>query len=189
MVADPVNLFDSAPDADGAAAIVITRTEGAQDLVPQPIIIAGSSVSTDKFMLQERDDILKLEAVRLSTEHALQQANTSLSDIDLAELHDSFTIMTTLALEASGLANRGEGWKMATDTAIGRNGSIPISTFGGLKSRGNPAGATGIYQAVEACLQLRGIAGDNQIELAKTAMIQNIGGIGSTVATHILSIR
>jgi acetyl-CoA C-acetyltransferase len=186
MVAEPVSLFDSAPDGDGAAAIIITRTDVAQDLVPKPIIIAGSSIATDSFMLQERPDTLELQAVRSSTVKAMQQANVTHDAIDLFELHDGFTILAVLTLEAAGFANRGEGWKLAQANAIGLAGKLPISTFGGLKSRGNPAGATGVYQAVEACLQLRGMAGANQVAGTQTAMIQTIGGLGTTVATHIL---
>lgn len=187
MVAEPVSLFDNAPDGDGAAAVVVTRLDGAQDLVPQPVIIAGSSVATDTFMLQEREDMLQLKAGQLSTQRALQQAQVSLDTIDLFELHDGFTILAALSLEAAGFAQRGEGWKLASES-ITLNGTIPISTFGGLKSRGNPAGAAGVYQAVEATLQLRGTAGANQVVDAKVAMIQNMGGLASTVATHILRI-
>lgn len=188
MVAAPVNLFDSAPDGDGAAAVVITRQDVAQDLVPQPITIAASSVRTDTFMLQERKDMLHLSAVQSSVQQVLAQANLSHQKIDLFELHDGFTILSALSLEAAGFAKRGEGWKLATTRGIGLEGIIPISTLGGLKSRGNPAGATGVYQAVEATLQLRGGAGENQVDNAKIAMIQNMGGLGSTVATHILRI-
>jgi acetyl-CoA C-acetyltransferase len=186
MVAEPVSLFDSAPDGDGAAAVLITRADAAQDLVPKPITIAGSSVATDSFMLQERSNALELQAVHSSTMKAMQQANVTQDAIDLFELHDGFTILAALSLEAAGFANRGEGWMLAQANSIGLTGTLPISTFGGLKSRGNPAGAAGVYQAVEACLQLRGMAGANQVANARTAMIQNMGGLGSTVATHIL---
>jgi acetyl-CoA C-acetyltransferase len=188
MVADPVSLFDNAPDGDGAAAVIITRLDLAQDLVPKPIRIAGSSVATDTFMLQEREDMLQLKAGHISTQGALKQANVNLDAIDLFELHDGFTILAALSLEAAGFAQRGEGWKLTLTDAITLNGRIPISTFGGLKSRGNPAGASGIYQAVEASLQLRDAAEANQVADAKVAMIQNMGGLGSTVATHILRI-
>lgn len=186
MVADPVNLFDSAPDGDGSAAIVITSADAAQDMVAQPINIIGSTAATDKFMLQERDDLLWLSAVEKSVQQALTSANIQHADIDLIELHDAYTILSSLSLEASGFAERGQGWTLAQTDTIGLNGKLPISTFGGLKSRGNPAGASGIYQAVEAVLQLRNLANDNQVPNAKTAMIQSIGGLGSTVVTHVL---
>jgi acetyl-CoA C-acetyltransferase len=190
MVSDPVSLFDSAPDGDGAAAVVLVASDLAKDMVPQPVTISGSSVKTDRLMLQERDDILALNAVAQSSQQALKQANRNMSDIDLMELHDAYTILTTLAFESLGLAEKGQGWKWADNNGeqIDLAGKIPISTFGGLKSRGNPCGATGIYQAVEAVLQLRGQAADNQVADAQHAIIQNLGGLASTVATHILSI-
>lgn len=188
MVSDPVNLFDSAPDGDGAAALIITSADTAPDMVAQPIRITGSSVATDKFMLQERDDLLWLNAVNKSVNNALAQADISSSEIDLFEVHDAYTILSALSLEAAGYAERGTGWQLAEKGEISRDGKLPISTFGGLKSRGNPAGASGIYQAVESVLQLRNLAGDNQINEAKIAMIQSIGGLASTVATHILQI-
>lgn len=188
MVSDPVSLFDGAPDGDGAAALIITSADSAPDKVAQPIRITGSSVATDKFMLQEREDLLWFSAVKKSVDSVLAQADISSDEIDLFEAHDAFTILSTLSLEAAGYAERGTGWKMAENGQIFRDGKLPISTFGGLKSRGNPAGASGIYQAVEAVLQLRTLAGDNQINEAKIAMIQSIGGLASTVATHILQI-
>ena len=189
MLADPVSLFDSAPDADGAAAVVLVGAELAADLAPSPVNISGSAVRTDSLMLQDRREILRLSAVGASAAAALDQAGLSLNDIDLMELHDAFTVQTALSLEALGLSERGRGWTWAQDAGarIALAGDLPISTFGGLKSRGNPSGATGLYQAVEAVLQLRGEAGANQVESAKHALVQNIGGLGATVATHILS--
>ncbi len=185
MISEPVSLFDGAPDADGAAAVVITSAEWAADTYPAPVEIAGSSVATDAFMLQERIDPLYLKAVALSTQKALEQAGISNHDVDLFEPHDAFTILSALSLEAAGFAERGKGWEMTGQ--IGLTGQLPMTTFGGLKSRGNPAGASGIYQAVEACLQLRGNAGNNQVANAKTALIQNLGGLASTAITHVLA--
>ncbi|KXK17852.1 MAG: thiolase family protein [Chloroflexi bacterium OLB15] len=186
MIADPVTLFDGAPDADGAAAVILTSAERAADLVPQPIHIAASAAATDTLTLHDRADLLDFEAVRLSFDKAIAQAGITRDELDLFELHDAFTIISTLTLEAAGFAARGEGWRIAADQKIGLSADLPLSTFGGLKSRGNPVGATGIYQAVEATLQLRGAAGSNQVTEARVAMIQNMGGLGSTVITHIL---
>ncbi len=186
MVSDPVSLFDGAPDGDGAAALVISSADTAPDKVAQPIRITASSVATDKFMLQERDDLLWFSAVEKSVNTALSQAGKSRNEIDLFEVHDAFTILSALSLEAAGYAERGSGWQLAENGTIFKDGNLPISTFGGLKSRGNPAGASGIYQAVEAVLQLRNLAGDNQINDANIAMIQSVGGLASTVVTHIL---
>ncbi len=188
MVADPVSLFDSAPDADGAAAVILTSRDRAADLVPQPVRLVGSAGASDSLALAERDDPLWLGAVARSTASALSAAGITRDQVDLFELHDSFTIMAALALEAAGFAERGMGWKLAADGAIGLAGALPIATFGGLKSRGNPIGATGVYQAVEAVTQLRGAAGANQVADAQIALIQSVGGIGSSVFTHVLAL-
>lgn len=185
IVADPVNLFDSAPDADGAAALILTSAERAADMVSCPIHIAGSAVSSDTFALQDRSDPLFLRAIEQSAQKALNQAGLTTHDIDLFELYDAYTILSVLTLEATGFAERGKGWTLA-DT-IDLAGKLPISTFGGLKSRGNPVGAAGVYQAVEAVLQLRGEAASNQVSNASIAMIQCLGGLASTAITHILS--
>lgn len=187
QIASPVSLFDAAPGGDGAAAVIVTRHERAQDMVPQPIRILGSAVSTDTLALHDRKKLLWLEAAAQSAQRAMQSAGVSHEDIDLFELHDSFTVMAALSLEAAGFAEPGQGWQMAKDEEIGRNGRIPISTFGGLKARGNPAGATGVYQIVEVTKQLRGQAGDNQIADAKIGMAQNLGGSGATAVTHVLA--
>ncbi|WP_420641616.1 thiolase domain-containing protein [Candidatus Leptofilum sp.] len=188
-VATPVSLFDAAPSGDGSAAVIITRHERAQDMVPQPVRIAGSALATDTLALHDRKNMLHLRAAEISAQKAMKAAGVSHDDIDLFELHDSFTVMATLSLEAAGFAAPGEGWQLARDMEIGRNGRIPISTFGGLKARGNPGGATGMYQIVEVARQLRGQAGDNQIPNAKIGMAQNLGGSGATAVTHILSNR
>lgn len=188
MIAEPVSLFDSAPDADGAAALVLAPADDAVDLVPKPVQLAGSAVATDTLMLQERHDPLHFASVKRSSTKALDQAGLSSGDLDLLELHDGYTIMTALALEAMGFGARGSGWAWAQDEGekLSLDGDLPLCTFGGLKSRGNPSGATGVYQAVEAALQLRGEALDNQVAGAEAALVQNLGGLASTAVTHIL---
>ncbi|WP_420628418.1 thiolase domain-containing protein [Candidatus Leptofilum sp.] len=189
QVATPVSLFDAAPSGDGSAAVIITSHERAQDMMPQPIRIVGSALATDTLALHDRKNMLHLRAAEISAKKAMEAAGVSHDDIDLFELHDSFTVMAALSLEATGFAAPGEGWRLARDEEIGKNGRIPISTFGGLKARGNPGGATGMYQIVEVARQLRGQAGDNQIADAKVGMAQNLGGSGATAVTHILSNR
>lgn len=188
MVADPVSLFDGAPDGDGAAAVILTTRERAADMVGQPVRIAGSAAATDTLAIQDREELLYLKAADLSAYRAYRQADVTAADVDLFEMHDAYTILSALTLEATGFAQRGEGWKLAQSNGelIGLHGHLPVSTFGGLKSRGNPAGATGVYQAVEAVLQLRGEAGENQVPDARVAVIQNLGGLASTAVTHIL---
>jgi acetyl-CoA C-acetyltransferase len=186
VLAEPVNLFDMAPLADGAAAIIVTSSERAGDMVPKPIRIAGSALATDTLALHDRRNILRLEAAAKSAAKAMTQAGVSHDEIDLFELHDAFTVMAALSLEACGFAEAGQGWQLARDGAITRSGRLPISTFGGLKARGNPVGATGVYQVVEVARQLRGEAGDCQVEGARIGMAQNLGGSGGTAVTHIL---
>ncbi|MBK9122682.1 MAG: hypothetical protein IPM16_06115 [Chloroflexi bacterium] len=185
MVADPVTLFDGAPDADGAAAVLLTRV---RNTASGKVVIAGSGGASDSLAIHNRKTLLSLEAVTKSTRAALAQAEASLEQIDLFELHDSFTIASVLAIEAIGLAEAGNGWRLAADsgTRLRPTGDVPMSTFGGLKARGNPVGATGVYQAVEAYTQLMGLAGDNQVPDAEFALIQSVGGFGASVFTHVL---
>ena len=187
-VADPVTVFDAAPYGDGAAALIVTSHERALDMSPHPILVAGSAMATDTLSLHDRRDMLWLSAAERSAKAAMATANVTPSDIDLFELHDSFTIMAALSLEAAGFAERGHGWAMATEVGIGRDGNLPISTFGGLKARGNPVGATGVYQLVEAAQQLRGQAEGCQVANAKVAMAQCLGSGGGTAVTHVLRL-
>ncbi|MDH3943944.1 MAG: thiolase domain-containing protein [Anaerolineae bacterium] len=187
MVSEPLNMFDVAPNADGAAALLLVRPELLPPDFPHPLVsIAGSSSVTDTLALHDRPDPLIFHAARLSVERALDQAGIDREDIDLFELFDAFSIFAPLSLEAAGFADPGEGWKMAQDGAIALDGQLPLLTFGGLKARGNPGGAAGVYQAVEAALQLRGQAGKNQVEDAQYGLIQSLGGPASTAVTHIL---
>jgi acetyl-CoA C-acetyltransferase len=185
VVADPVNLFDSAPEGDGAAAVILTTAERALDSVPHAVRVRGSGAATDTLALHNRRDLLFLQAANLAAGRAYEQAGIGPEDIDLAELHDSYTVLTALQLEAAGFAPRGEGWKLAAEGALGRDGRLPISTFGGLKARGNPLGATGVYQAVEIVRQLRHDAGENQVPDARLALALNLGGLGGTAVAHV----
>lgn len=185
-VADPVTLFDSAPDADGACALVLTRTERAKDMIPVPVRVKSSAAATDTLAVHSREDVLFLRAANVAAGRAYQLAGIAPTDIHLLELHDAYTILTALQLEAIGFAERGRGWGLAADNKIGLTGELPISTFGGLKARGNPLGATGVYQAAEVALQLRGAAGENQVPNARIGMALNLGGLGTTAVAHIL---
>jgi acetyl-CoA C-acetyltransferase len=186
MVADPVNLLDSSPVCDGAAAVVLCPTAIARRFNPQPVRIRASASATDCIAVHDRRDLLGLEAAALSAAKAYGHAQVMPEDIDLFELHDAFTIMSVLSLEACGFAERGRGVRLGSDGDIAIGGRIPITTMGGLKARGHPVGATGIYQVIEVVLQLRGQAGANQVRDARLGMAQNIGGSGATVVTTIL---
>jgi acetyl-CoA C-acetyltransferase len=188
QAATPVSLFDAAPTGDGSAAIIVTSRERALDMVPHPVHIVGSALATDTLALHDRKNMLWLRAAEQSAQRAMAAAGVSTADIDLFECHDSFTVMAALSLEAAGFAEPGQGWMLARDGDIGRDGRIPISTFGGLKARGNPGGATGIYQIIEVTRQVRGQAGDCQIPDARIGMAQNLGSSGATAVTHILRV-
>ena len=186
MIADPINLYDSSPVCDGAAAIILCPLEMARDLGKPVIRVLASATATDSLALADRHDLLALDAARQSAARAYAQAGLSPQDIDVFEVHDAFTIMAALSLEAAGFAERGQGTRLALDGEITPEGRIPISTMGGLKGRGHPVGATGVYELVDLVTQLRGEAGANQVSGATIGMTQNIGGTGSTVVTHIL---
>ncbi|MHB9031600.1 MAG: thiolase domain-containing protein [Anaerolineae bacterium] len=186
LIAAPVGLLDSAGIADGAAAVVLAPLELARTLGKPLVRIAASAAATDGLALHDRQDILELQASRISSQKAYAQAGTNPEEIDFFELHDAFTIMSALSLEASGFAGRGQGVRLAMDNAISLQGRIPMATMGGLKARGHPVGATGLYQIVEATLQLRGEAGENQLAGCRLGMTQNIGGSGANIYTHIL---
>jgi acetyl-CoA C-acetyltransferase len=151
-----------------------------------PVRIAASAVGTDALAVHDRRDPLVLDAGIISAQRAYEQAGIGPDDVDLCEMHDAFSVMAALCLEAAGFADRGQGLRVAMDGEIGIDGRIPVSTMGGLKARGLPVGATGLYQIVEVVQQLRGLAGKNQVTNARWGMAQNVGGSGATVATHIL---
>jgi acetyl-CoA C-acetyltransferase len=186
MVADPINLLDASPIGDGAAAVVLAPAEGHRRNGQPIITIAASASATDSIAVHDRRDPLWLAAAEESARRAYAQAGLGPADVDVFELHDAFSIMAALSLEACGFAERGQGPRLALEGQIGPRGRVPIATRGGLKARGHPVGATGVYQIVELVEQLRGEAGMSQVPGAKIGMAQNIGGSGATVLTHIL---
>lgn len=187
VVATPVNLLDASPTGDGAAAAIIVPAEKVASLTGKPkITVAGSSSATDSIAVHSRKDPLFLNAAYLSSQRAYEMANVEAKDIDVFELHDAFSIMSALSLEACGFAERGQGVKLGLDNEICPTGRVPICTRGGLKARGHPVGATGMYQIVEVVQQLRGECGKTQVDGAQIGMAQNIGGSGATILTHIL---
>ena len=186
-VSPPLNMFDIAPNADGAAALVLTRRE----LIPsdgqkQLVKIAGSGASSDTLALHDRKDMLYFDTAQISAVKAMKQAGITLGQVDFFEYHDVFSIYAALQLEAVGFAGSGQGWKLAADGEISLKGKIPCATMGGMKARGYPGGASGVYQAVEAVSQLRGQAGKNQLAGARYGLIQSLGGPASTAVSHIL---
>jgi acetyl-CoA C-acetyltransferase len=150
------------------------------------VVVAASAAATAPVALSRRTDVLHLQAVEAATKDALGQARIARSDIDLFELHDAYTIMSVLALESAGFAKPGTALDFGKEGRITLEGDLPVSTMGGLKARGHPVGATGVYQLVEAYLQLSGQAGANQVRDAEVALVQNVGGTAATVVNHVL---
>jgi acetyl-CoA C-acetyltransferase len=185
LVSSPISVLDAAPVCDGAAAVVVCSREMLRK-DHEPVRIVASAAATDTIALGARLDVITLESARQSAGRCFEAAGMKPDQMDLFEAHDAFSIITALSLEACGFAQRGEALRLAESGDITRSGSIPLSTFGGLKARGHPVGASGTYQIVEASLQLRGRAGDNQLDGARRALTQSIGGHGSVAVTHIL---
>jgi acetyl-CoA C-acetyltransferase len=187
MVATPINLLDASPIGDGAAAAIIVPAEKVASVTGRSrVVVAGSASATDTIAVHSRKDPLFLSAAFASSKRAYEMAEVTTDDIDVFELHDAFSIMTALSLEACGFAERGQGVRLGLDDEISPNGRVPVCTRGGLKARGHPVGATGMYQIVEVVQQLRGECGETQVDGAKIGMAQNIGGSGATIITHIL---
>ena len=190
MICDPINLMDASPMGDGAAAALLVPADALKKGGGRSLItVEGSAVATDSVAIHDRHDPLWLAAAEKSAREAYRQAGVGPEQVDLFEIHDAFSIMSALSLEACGFAERGQGPRLAQEGEIRPGGKIPITTMGGLKARGHPVGATGMYQIVEVVKQLRGEAGPAQIDGAKVGMAQNIGGSGATIVTHILKRR
>ncbi len=187
MIATPINLLDASPTGDGAAAVLLVPAEKVKAGGQRPrTLIAGSASATDTISVHARREPLFLSAAYASARKAYAQAGVEPKDIDLFELHDAFSIMSALSLEACGFAERGQGPRLGLDGEITIQGCIPCVTRGGLKARGHPVGATGMYQVVEVVQQLRGECGETQVESARIGMAQNIGGAGATIVTHVI---
>ena len=190
MVADPINLLDASPIGDGAAAVILVPAETVRRNGRPIVTMAASASATDSIAVHDRRDPLWLKAAFDSAQKAYAQAGVGPDDIDVFELHDAFSIMAALSLEACGFAERGQGPRLGLEGQIGLTGRVPIATRGGLKARGHPVGATGVYQVVEVVEQLRGEAGPGQVPgRPSVGMAQNIGGSGATILTHILRAR
>ena len=186
VVADPLHLYDCCPVSDGAAAVLITTPEIAKKLKKPPITIAGFGQATDTQTLQERDDPTDLKAVTIAAQKAFAMAGIKPADIDVAELHDAFTILEIAESEHAGFFKKGEGAQAVASGATKIGGKLPINPSGGLKSRGHPVGATGTAQVVELVWQLRGEAGERQVKDATNGFSLNFGGFGNNVLAFVL---
>ena len=186
MVASPLGLFDCSPVSDGAASIVLCSLDLAKKFTDKPVKIIASGQASDSLALHGRRDICALDSTIKAAKKAYSQANLSCDDIDLAEVHDCFTIAEICAIEDLGFVKKGEGGKAIENKITTIDGIIPINTSGGLKAKGHPVGATGVAQIVEIVMQLRGDADKRQIKDAKIGLAHNVGGSGATCTVHIM---
>jgi len=188
IVADPLRLYDFCPITDGSAAMVFTTEERAREITDDYATISGISGATDTHVVHERTDPTVMGGVVESSDDAYEMAGIGPDDIDMAELHDMFTILEFLQMEGCGFADHGEAWKQMETGRTERDGELPINTSGGLKSKGHPLGASGVAQGYEIYKQLVGEAGARQVD-ADTALACNVGGFGNCVITTIMEAR
>ena len=187
MVADPLTLYDCCPTSDGASAVILVADHLAHQFTDTPIWVKGSGAGSDKLALHDRPSLTQLRATQLASQKAYSLANLQPNQIDLAEVHDCFTIAEVLATEDLGFAGRGEGGIFARNGQGRRNeGEVTVNASGGLKSKGHPLGATGTGQAVEVFKQLRHqVEPTRQVRDAEIGLTHNVGGSGATCAVHI----
>ncbi|MCJ7606570.1 MAG: thiolase domain-containing protein, partial [Thermoplasmata archaeon] len=185
VVASPLRVFDCAPSSDGAAALVLCPLEVATKYTDVPVEIVGSGQASDTLALHHRRDICTMDATRVAAERAFKMAGLSQKDVDIAEVHDNFTISEILAIEDLGFFEKGEGGSATEQGLTSLEGQVAVNTSGGLKARGDPIGATGVAQAVEIVTQLRGAADKRQVADAKVGLTHNVGGTGATAVVHL----
>lgn len=184
-VAWPLKLYDCSLISDGASCIIITKPELANKYTDEPVHIIGSGQATDVIGLYERESLTSLKSTKLASKAAYEMANITPDQVNLAEVHDCFTIAELIAYEDLEFCKVGEGGKLVESGATALGGCIPVNTSGGLKAKGHPVGATGAAQAYEMYLQLTGKAEKRQVKDAQIGLTHNIGGSGATAAVHI----
>ena len=185
IVADPLRLYDFCPITDGGAALLLCPADVAAEHTDDYAVISGIAGATDTHVVHEREEPTWMAGVADSGSEALSMADREIDEVDVAELHDMFTILELLQLEALGVADRGEAWRLARDGTTALDGEFPVNPSGGLKSKGHPLGASGVAQVVELFEQLLGQAGERQVP-ADVALACNVGGFGNCVTTTVL---
>ncbi|MGP8078680.1 MAG: thiolase domain-containing protein [Thermoplasmata archaeon] len=186
-VADPLGLYDCCPVSDGAAAVLLAAPEVARRYTDTPVYVDGVGAASDFLAVQERPEPTRFEATRRAGEAALRTAGCERKELSFLELHDCFTIAELLALEDLGFAERGSAGALTLSGATRRDGPLPVNPDGGLKAKGHPIGATGVSQAYEVFVQLRGQAGARQVSRRDRALTHNVGGAGATAAVTVFS--
>lgn len=181
LISYPITLFDSSPITDGAAAVVLSADDSSKG-----VFITGTAVASDTIDLADRKSLTELKATQIASKKALEQAGVSIKDIQVAEVHDCFTIAEVLAMEDLGFCPKGMGGKFIAGKTTRLGGKCPVNTSGGLKACGHPVAATGVKQIIEITNQLRQNAGSRQVKGANIGLTQNVGGTGATVVVHVL---
>jgi acetyl-CoA C-acetyltransferase len=187
IVADPLRLYDCSLITDGASAVVLSEGAIARSLSDKPVDIVGCGQAADHFALYQKDDLTKFNATVIAADKAYSMAGLRPRDIDVAEVHDCFTIAEILAIEDLGFVPKGQGGPATSDGMTSYGGKFVVNPSGGLKAKGHPVGATGVDQIAEIALQLRGDADDRQVENADFGLTHNLGGSGATCVVHILA--
>jgi len=185
VIAWPLKLYDCSLITDGASCLILTKPELAKKFTDTPVHIIGSGQASDAIGLYEREDITTLNAGKLAGQEAYNMAKLKSQDVDIAEVHDCFTIAEIIAYEDLGFCKPGKGGSFVEEGSTRIEGKIPVNTSGGLKSKGHPVGATGVGQAYEIYLQLSGQAEKRQVEGAEIGLSHNVGGSGATATVHI----
>ena len=185
IIASPLRLFDCCPVSDGASAVVLAADEISHSYTDTPVKITGIGQASDAIALHSRPDLTTLRAASKASEDAYRMAGVTPQDIDVAEVHDCFTIAEIIATEDLGFFPRGEGGKAAEEGLTSLNGSLPINPDGGLKAKGHPVGATGVAMAYEMFKQLRNQADRHQVQGAKIGLSHNVGAAGASVSVQI----
>ncbi len=185
MVAEPLRLLHCSPVSDGAAAVLLCPLDQAKRYTDRPVKVVASGLATDSMALADRKDPAFLDSVQRSAERAYAMAGLGPRDIQVAEVHDCFAIAEICCIEGLGFVERGRGGPAAREGYTALGGCVPVNTSGGLKSKGHPVGATGVAQAIEIFQQLRGEAGERQVENARIGLTQNMGGSGASSVVHI----
>ena len=185
VVASPLRLFDCCGTTDGAACVILAAKEVARTYTDAPVWILGSGAASDHLAVHDRESMTRLDATANAAHAAMREADLSTTDIDVAEVHDCFTIAEVLAVEDLGFAEKGTGGRLAPEGITARDGKFPVNPSGGLKAKGHPLGATGAAQVYEMFLQLRGEGEDRQVGGAEIGLTHNVGGSGATCAVHV----
>jgi acetyl-CoA C-acetyltransferase len=187
MICPPLNLYDCCLISDGAAAAILASKEKAKRISDTPVWLAGLGAASDTMMISERENLTELRATKMAAEAAYKMAGITPKNVDVAVVHDCFTIAEIMAYEDLGFCKKGEGGKFIEEKQSYIGGKIPINVDGGLKSKGHPLGATGVSMTVEITKQLRGEAGKRQVNRAEIGLSQNIGDVGQYCFVHVYS--